>query len=668
MPRFSPQFLDELRARLRPSDVIGRHVKLRKEGREFRGLSPFTNEKTPSFYVNDEKGRFFDFSSGKSGDIINFLMDAQHLPFSEAVTTLAELAGLPLPVDSPAERARDAQAATLGEAMLAAARFFRDQLGRADGRAAAAYLDQRGVPAAMRDAFGLGYAPDSRTALRDHLVNKGFAPALQVEAGLLIQPEDGTAPYDRFRGRVMFPILQGVRAHGPARVIAFGGRAMAPDARAKYLNSPETPLFHKSHTLYNFDAARQVAAKTGRPLIVAEGYLDVIALHEAGWPAVAPLGTALTEAQMALLWRTALPPILCFDGDRAGRAAAYRAMDRALPLLAADKTLRFAFMPDGADPDALIRKDGAAAMDKVLGEARTFADVLWAREVETRRRGTPEEVAAFRGHLRTLVGTIGDPDVRAAYRDFLAERLAALMPRAGSAANAHAGGGGSPATRGGQQPRAGGRSGPWAGGTAGSGKGGRTAQGRMAVMPAAASPELLARTRGPAADQGHVPEAVLIIGLIRHPALFAAHENAVLALAPGDPGLATLLSATIDALLSDPALDSEGVCSHILKNPAVGHIYQEWGNHRQVQLERNIRTDAPFEKAEAAWLSALSKYRYLGDLEAEVVDAAAAAHRDERQERIWRDALSHRSRSLRGSENEPGAAIARPTSDEPDKT
>ncbi|MEM9234816.1 MAG: DNA primase, partial [Pseudomonadota bacterium] len=341
MPRFSPDFLDELRARLRASDVIGRHVKLKKEGREYRGLSPFTTEKTPSFFVNDEKARFFDFSSGKSGDIVGFMMETQNLSFPEAVTALAELAGMEIPKDTPEDERRARVAKDIEGANLEAAKFFRSMLTRSEGREALAYLERRGVSENARQTFGLGYAPSSRTALKDHLINKDFPLDLLAEAGLVIKPDDGGSPYDKFRDRVMFPIL------GRRGVIAFGGRALSKDVQAKYMNSPETALFHKSATLYHFDRARKKQAESKGPLLVAEGYMDVIALHEAGFAAVAPLGTAITERQLEMLWRAVDTPVMCLDGDRAGRSAAFRAIDRALPILKPGKSLSFVFLPDG---------------------------------------------------------------------------------------------------------------------------------------------------------------------------------------------------------------------------------------------------------------------------------------------------------------------------------
>ena len=315
--RFPPQFLDELRARLPVSEVVGRRVRLKKAGREWRGLSPFNKEKTPSFFVNDQKMAWFDFSSGKNGNIFDFVMMTEGLSFPEAVERLAGEAGLPLPTISREEEARDERRKTLHDVMELAAKFFEATLAARAGAKARGYLADRGLDPATQVKFRLGYAPAERFALKEHLGKEGISIEDMIEAGLLVAGDDIPVPYDRFRDRVMFPItdLRG-------RVIAFGGRALEKDAQAKYLNSPETPLFHKGGTLYNIAAARAAAHK-GAPVIAVEGYVDVIAMVTAGFEAtVAPLGTALTADQLGLLWKMADEPMLCFDGD--SRRAARR--------------------------------------------------------------------------------------------------------------------------------------------------------------------------------------------------------------------------------------------------------------------------------------------------------------------------------------------------------
>jgi len=444
--RFTSQFLDELKARLPVSEVVGRRVKLVRAGREFKGLSPFNKEKTPSFFVNDQKQAWFDFSSGKNGSIFDFVMESEGVSFPEAVERLAQMAGLPLPKVSREDEARDARRRTLHDVMELAAKFFQDSLASRSGAKARGYLADRGLDAATQFRFRLGYAPPERFALKEHLGSHGVSAEDMVEAGLLISGDDIPVPFDRFRDRVMFPItdLRG-------RVIAFGGRALEKDAPAKYLNSPETPLFHKGATLYNIAAARQ-AAHEGAPLVAVEGYIDVIAMVGAGFPAtVAPLGTALTEDQLGLLWKMADEPILCFDGDSAGVRAAYRAVDLALPRLKPGRSLKFALLPQGQDPDDLARSGGREAVADVIGAARPLATMLWARETEGHSFDTPERRAALEARIGEVTAAIADETVRRYYRQDFNARLAQLFApaqqqrgeaRSGNWRAARAGGGG----------------------------------------------------------------------------------------------------------------------------------------------------------------------------------------------------------------------------------
>jgi DNA primase len=420
--RFSPQFLDELRARLAVSEVVGRRVKLKKSGSEWRGLSPFNKEKTPSFFVNDQKSMWFDFSAGKNGNIFDFLMLTEGLSFPEAVERLAEQAGLPLPKLSHEEVARDERRQTLNDIVELAAKFFEAALASRAGAKARGYLADRGIDPPTQLKFRLGYAPNERFALKEHLGKQGVSTDHMVEAGLLVAGEDIPLPYDRFRERVMFPITDLRNL-----VIAFGGRALEKDAPAKYLNSPETPLFHKGGTLYNIAAARAAAHK-GAPVIAVEGYVDVIAMVQAGYEAsVAPLGTALTADQLVLLWKIAQEPMLCFDGDEAGRRAAYRAIDLALPLLTPGKSLKFASLPEGHDPDDLLRAGGREAINEVIDAARPLAHVLWMRETEAGGLDTPERCAAFEARLAHVIASIGDDCVRKYYRSEFGDRLRRLF-------------------------------------------------------------------------------------------------------------------------------------------------------------------------------------------------------------------------------------------------
>ncbi len=415
---FPPGFLDELRARLSLSDVVGRKVSLkRKSGSEYAGLCPFHNEKTPSFTVNDKKGFYHCFGCGEHGDAVGFVMKTEGLSFPESVEKLAREVNLPVPRATPAERERAERASTLQEVVELAARWFQKQLRLPVGRHGLDYLRGRGLSEETIDDFRLGFAPDSRDGLMAALTRENVPIDKIIEAGLAIQPEDNRAPYDRFRGRVMFPI-----ADRRGRVIAFGGRVMGA-GEPKYLNSPETPLFHKGANLYCLDRARQAATKD-QPVIVAEGYMDVIALHVAGFTgAVAPLGTALTEGQLGELWKLADEPFLCFDGDNAGRRAASRAAERALPLLRAGKSLRFLGLPAGEDPDSLIRSRGADAIRRILDLARPLSDMVWDMETEGKAADTPERRASLQRAVEQRVAEIADPVVRDYYRTDMRNRL-----------------------------------------------------------------------------------------------------------------------------------------------------------------------------------------------------------------------------------------------------
>ncbi|MCR5881169.1 DNA primase [Phenylobacterium sp. J367] len=425
--RFDERFLDEIKSRLRPSDVIGKTVKLRKQGREYVGLSPFTKEKTPSFYVNDDKGQFFDFSSGKSGDLITFLQETQRVSFTEAVEILASEAGVPLPAVDPRAQEVEKKRQGLSDWLELAAQWFEAELRRPSGREARAYLEKRGLPESEWSRFRLGFSPASRTALKDYLVTKGARPAELVETGLLIAPEEGGAPYDRFRDRIIFPI-----GDARGRIVSFGGRAMDPQARAKYLNGPETSIFHKGANLYGLAEARKLiaAAPSGEtpPLVVVEGYMDVIACQRAGIPAVAPMGTALGEDQLEVLWRYHPEPTLCFDADRAGRQAAGRAIDRALPLLTVGKSLRFAIVEGGKDPDDVLREQGPAALKAQLANTRPFVEALFLRERDLETLDTPERKTSLKVRLRKLAATIADKDLAQAYKEDLLARYEALWP------------------------------------------------------------------------------------------------------------------------------------------------------------------------------------------------------------------------------------------------
>lgn len=528
--RLPPSFLDEIKTRLPVSQVVGKRVRLIKAGREWKGLSPFGKEKTPSFFVNDTKQAWFDFSSGKNGNIFTFLMETEGLSFMEAVERLAGEAGLAMPERSAEGEERERARIGLYEVCEMAATFFQAQLAGSAGTKARHYLQGRDLGSDIQKMFRLGYAPAERFALRDHLAGKGVAAETMIEAGLLIAGEDIPVPYDRFRDRVMFPICD-----GKGRVIAFGGRALEKDVQAKYLNSNETPLFHKGHTLYNLHNARKSAHDRGS-IIAVEGYVDVIAMTRAGLPhAVAPLGTALTEDQLAMLWRLADEPILCFDGDKAGRKAAYRAIEVALPALSAGKSLRFALLPEGQDPDELLRAGGASALRGALDTTLPLVDLLWSREVQAGPLETPEQRAALEARLEAAIARIKDETVKRHYRIAIAERVEVLFP--------HQARGGRNGFR---NERAGvGRGG--AGFRNASGRGGSAARTMQAPRASAA----LVRHPLFATKPGHSPREALILALyLRHPHLVEAQLEEVSALVFRGPDAQRLKQALVDVAAS----------------------------------------------------------------------------------------------------------------------
>ncbi len=537
---FPPEFLDEIRARMALAGVIGRRVKLAKRGREHVGLCPFHNEKTPSFTVSEDKGFYHCFGCGAHGDVIGFVMRTEGLSFPEAVARLAGEAGLQVPRATPEEQADARRRADLFEALEAATLWFEEQLRGAPGAEARAYLDSRGLSAETIAAFRLGYAPERRGVLRAALNARGIDEGRLLEAGLIKPGEADEAPRDYFFNRIIYPITD-----RRGRVIAFGGRALG-QSKAKYLNSPETPLFRKGRVLYNLARARQAAHDTGE-LIVCEGYMDVIALGEAGFPAaVAPLGTALTEEQIAELWRLAEEPVLCLDGDEAGWRAGLRAAERALALLRPGRSLRFAVLPAGEDPDSLVRGQGGQALRAVLAAARPLAELIWLMETQGRRFETPERQAGLLELLDQRIRRIPDAPVRTAYREALARRFEAAFGYGVWGRGA----GSRPAGRGrfaGRWPRhkARGQGGGQAGGPSG-----------RPVSPA------LGVRQGP--DQLRVRQAqILLAALVNHPALIAetAEELAAFTLFQGK--FASFSRLLVDLVARQPDLDSVDLKCHL---------------------------------------------------------------------------------------------------------
>lgn len=418
----SPQFLDELRARTPMSGLVGRSLRLQKAGNEWKACCPFHNEKSASFYVNDDKGFAHCFGCSWNGDAIKWLTDHDGLEFLDAVRQLADAAGMEMPARDPGQRQRDERSAGYHAITGRAEAWFSTQLGGLAGSDARAYLDRRGIKPATARAFGLGFAPDSRNGLRRALAEDGDRAL--VEVGLLAMREEGGDPYDRFRGRLIFPIHD-----AKGRAISFGGRILGA-GEPKYLNGPETPLFDKGRTLFNLHRAGPAARKAGR-IIAVEGYMDVIAIAQAGIEeAVAPLGTALTEAQIERMWRIVQTPILCFDGDAAGQRASAKAALRALPLLKPGQSLAFAMLPAGQDPDDIVREGGREGLERALGAALPMVELLWRTEHGPEPLKTPEARAALKARLIELARSIGDRDVAQAYEQDFRQRIDQLYDRA----------------------------------------------------------------------------------------------------------------------------------------------------------------------------------------------------------------------------------------------
>ena len=537
-----PGFLDELRTRVPISRVIGRKVvwDLRKSNQargDWWAPCPFHQEKSASFHCDDQKGFYYCFGCQAKGDVLTFLRESDGMEFMDAVRFLAAEAGMSLPEPDPRARERSDRRDQLLKVTEAALRWFRLQLQTAAAAEARDYLTRRGLDQPALDRFEIGFAPDNRHALTRALREKGFEESQIVEAGMSARPDDGGAAYDRFRGRIIFPIRD-----GRDRVIGFGGRAMDPNARAKYLNSPETPLFDKGRNLYHLGPARAAVAK-GQPLIVAEGYMDVIALARAGFEGtVAPLGTAITEDQLRLMWRISPEPVIALDGDAAGLRAAQRLIDLALPMTGPGQALRFVLLPAGQDPDDLIKSAGAGAMRALLDQARPLIDLLWTRETEGLRFDSPERKAALDRRLQEAIARIPDELTRRHYTEEIRRKRWELF---GNRPPGNRGQGGRPA-------------------------GGRPARSGKASM-AAIGPIPAIPLDGPNAGPALLEGAALLICALR-PEMIAAAEPRLERLSPRDPGRAALLHDLLVADSSDAgrqALETLRADAHLGLTPAV---------------------------------------------------------------------------------------------------
>ena len=426
-----PGFVDELKGRSSLAQVVGRKVtwdaRKSNQGKgDMWAPCPFHQEKTASFHVDDQKGYYYCFGCHAKGDLFSFVQETENVGFMEAVEILAREAGMQMPAHDPKAKEKSDRRALLADVMEQAVQFYRLQLRTASAGAARDYLAGRGLNEDVLNRWDIGFAPSVRQGLFQHLTAKNIAPDLIIDAGLAARPDDGGDPYDRFRDRIIFPIRD---ARG--RAIALGGRAMDPNARAKYLNSPETALFDKGRSLFNHGPAREALGQ-GTPLLVSEGYMDVIALSEAGFKAaVAPLGTAVTEDQLQLLWRMHDEPIIALDGDTAGFRAAVRVVELALPMIEAGKSLRFCLMPEGLDPDDLIRTEGASAMRRLVDNAVPMVHLLWRRETDAKVFDSPERRAALDKSLREAIRRVRDPSLRRHYGDEINRLRRELFGQAG---------------------------------------------------------------------------------------------------------------------------------------------------------------------------------------------------------------------------------------------
>ncbi|RWC45843.1 DNA primase [Mesorhizobium sp.] len=605
--RFPPAFLDEIRDRVPISSVIGQRVAWdRKKTNAPRGdywaCCPFHGEKSPSFHCEDKKGRYHCFGCSVSGDHFKFLTELDGMSFPEAVEKIADMAGVPMPVRDAQEERREKERASLTDVMEMATAFFQERLQGPEGAKARAYLRDRGLTPATQQSFRLGFAPDSRNALKEHLAAKGV-PKADIEAcGLVRHGDDIPVSYDWFRDRIMFPIPD-----SRGKIIAFGGRALQPDALAKYMNSPDTELFHKGNVLYNFARARKALAKGGT-VIAVEGYMDVIALAQAGFEnVVAPLGTALTENQLELLWRMAPEPMLCFDGDKAGLKAAWRAADMALPSVQAGRSARFALLPEGKDPDDLVKAEGPDAFSRVLADARPLVDLLWMRETAGGVFDTPERRAELEKTLRELTSRIRDESLRYHYQQEMRERVLSFFgsqrgTRQGGRQDWKPGQGKTPAP-GGQFAKSGG--------------------GRIAITESLGQSALVKR----GGEGMSVREATIIVALVNHPALIDENFAHIEFLDLANSDLRRLHAAILDAMAHDMANDRQAVIATI-ERAGCAEIWE-----RAVGLIRRMRQwpaleTAALEDARDAFSQALHLQRSARTLHKELKQAEAALATD----------------------------------------
>ncbi len=602
---------------------------------DYWACCPFHGEKTPSFHVDDEKGRYYCFGCGAKGDIVTFLRETQSLSFPEAVAMLAADAGVEMPQPTPQAAAREKARHGILDALEAAAGFFTEALHGVSGAEARAYLERRGLDAGVVERFRLGYAPAGGSVLQTALSRAGFPAELLARAGLTGRKDPNRPPYDYFRDRLMFPI-----ADGQGRVIGFGGRVLSADVEPKYLNSPETDVFRKGEILYNLHRARK-ALRQAPSLVIAEGYMDVIAFDRAGLAAaVAPLGTALTDDQLDRVWRLAEEPVLCFDGDAAGLRAAHRALDLALPRLAPGKTLRFALLPAGQDPDDLLARGGPDALQGLLGRTIGLADLLWSRERAAGPLDTPERRAGLEARLDAAIAPVQDGSLRYHLKTDLRQRLKAQFRQARSGA-------GSGGPRRGAGPSGGPRgASPWAVPSASP----QLKRSRLAGLSQSLSPPRGLGAGAPEAAFGVMEDAERVS---------AAREPEILALALAHPwllesgaeDLANLDLADQDcrrvrdallALLDDPethsleqsdgkVLDRDRVAVHLSQREDASSLRRILQNGR-VRSSRHCDPETSPHSVRTVWRGLLKWHHALYTCRQELRRVLAAFHRDQTQD------------------------------------
>ncbi|MEO5807482.1 DNA primase [Devosia sp.] len=615
--RFSDQFLDEIRQRLPITQVVGEHViwdkRKSQPGRgDMWACCPFHGEKSPSFHADDNRGIYHCFGCGVSGDHFRFLTEKAGMSFPEAVEKLAGMAGVPMPARDERVEKREAAQRSLIDVMELATKYFEAALAHNIGAKARGYLFERGVSAQAQARFRVGFSPDSRNGLKEHLAQNGVSAQDMIDTGMVVHGDDIPVPYDRFRNRVMFPIMD-----FRGRVIAFGGRALSADVPAKYLNSPETELFHKRQTLYNGQTARQ-AARDGKTVIVVEGYLDVIAAVTAGFEGtVAPLGTALTDEHLQLLWRMSDGPVLCFDGDKAGLKAAERAADIVMPHLKPGQTVKIATLPGGLDPDDLIKAQGRGAFADVIDKARSLVDVIWSMETQGGLvPETPEARAALQARLRERANSIQDASVRFHYAQAFDEKLKAFFTPVRGARFEPRGGG-----RGGYgQPK------------------GYGSQGNSRGTPKLVLSDTFRNSRivkpGVAAD-ATPREAAIVMSLVNHPQLVEEHFETLATLDFETPTARRLLGAILDLVMRDHDISAQSL-SEALGARQFGEVLERMQHLLNRQGVWQISIEIAQTDAETGLSHALALHNKKVQLNKELKAAEAALGEDPSEETFER--------------------------------